>query len=305
MYAAAAQRTLLEDWQARRKRLASEPARPEQFADLQIRILDYLIHRYHHSPEAARPARFSPKSDLYVNERAIVVHHHLWQGKVGGVKSRREAEARMSDILQRMAAGHAEDDAETPPDWLTQEEPSLVGQWAAQRDRAVVRRWRAIASALRRGRNPHGAIESALQATPFLPIEAIRYLHQRVADPGLKDRWALRLLVQCENRSAPHYGFLAWRERLEAGVRDKITYSLEVFFCRPDVHQSVAERIRGALANNHALVRLVAMEILGRVGTLHDIGLLSDLLSLPPQKDEHPDERAALTRAMQRIAEAE
>ena len=59
------------------------------------------------------------------------------------------------------------------------------------------------------------------------------------------------------------------------------------------------------MANSDAAVRLEAIDILGRIGTLDDIGLLSDLLSLPPLKDEHPDERAALARAMQRLSQAD
>ena len=39
------------------------------------------------------------------------------------------------------------------------------------------------------------------------------------------------------------------------------------------------------------------------LGNLGDVGLLSDLLVLPPLEDEHPDERAALVQAMQSIAQ--
>jgi hypothetical protein len=52
-------------------------------------------------------------------------------------------------------------------------------------------------------------------------------------------------------------------------------------------------------------VRLAAIVGIGRVGTLDDLGLLSDLLALPPQPDEHPREREALVQAMQQISHAE
>jgi hypothetical protein len=41
---------------------------------------------------------------------------------------------------------------------------------------------------------------------------------------------------------------------------------------------------------------------LGEVGTLDDVGLLSDLLALAPSGDEHPLERAAMVHSMQRLA---
>ena len=66
---------------------------------------------------------------------------------------------------------------------------------------------------------------------------------------------------------------------------------------------AVAEAVRDSLADSDAQVRLAALGILARIGRLEDIGLLSDLLALPLAADEHPDERAALVRTMQRIAE--
>lgn len=163
MYAETAERTLLEDWQVRRERLAGQPAKVEQFAELQVRILDYLVRRYRDAPQAARPARFSPKADLYVNQRAIVVHDHVWQGKVGGIKSRREAEARVSAILRRMTSADAQEHTETPPDPLMREEPSLVVECLAAENRAIARRWRGIASAVRRGRNVHAGVEATME----------------------------------------------------------------------------------------------------------------------------------------------
>ena len=80
--------TLYEDWQKRRQRLASAPAsHPLAYRDIQLHVLDYLIDRYRESPEAARPSRFLSPGATWFNHRAIVVHHHLGSGKVGGVKT--------------------------------------------------------------------------------------------------------------------------------------------------------------------------------------------------------------------------
>jgi len=307
MHAESTERTLLEDWQARRERLASGPTPPGQLGELHTQILDYLIGRYADSPEAARPARFSPKSDVYVNDRAIVVHDHLWQGKVSGVKSREEAEARMSAALKQMISFDEDHAAETfseallDADYPSSEEP-VNRSW-----------WNTIVWAIRLRRKAHLAIETALKRSPFLPIEAVKYLYERLADPSLKDMRALYLLARCKNRNAPDYCFLALRKRLETGGRDNITDALEQLSCRPGIHkerrrrirEQVAQKYRAELANSDAAVRLEAIDILGRIGTLDDIGLLSDLLSLPPLEDEHPEERAALARAMERISQAD
>ncbi len=56
------------------------------------------------------------------------------------------------------------------------------------------------------------------------------------------------------------------------------------------------------LCNADPAVRIHAALELGESGNLDDIGLLSDLLSLPIGPDEHPRERAALLYAMQRLS---
>jgi len=61
------------------------------------------------------------------------------------------------------------------------------------------------------------------------------------------------------------------------------------------------EAIRGRLCDANADVRLVAIVELGGCGNLDDIGLISDLLALPPQRDEDPFERHVLLTAMKKI----
>jgi hypothetical protein len=64
----------------------------------------------------------------------------------------------------------------------------------------------------------------------------------------------------------------------------------------------LCDRSRASLGSGGRRKRLRAINILGRWGNLDDFGLLGDLAALPPQDDEHPHERAALSHAMQRIA---
>ena len=300
MHAEPVKRTLLEDWQARRERLAENPVPAGQLGELHIRILDYLIGRYADSPEAVRPARFSLRSGVYVNDRAIVVHHHLWQGRVSGVKSRQEAESRVSAIVKRMAPG-GEDEAEaegpetmSPPDWLPFEE-----------DLCVPEAWAWVRNCIRWGWYPHALIRRALRRSSIPPRWVVIHLCDRLVDPSREDHRAADLLASCRGQGMPNYVVYRWCERLRAGQRDKGTRRLRDFLCRLEVRQRVIERIRLELANDSSAIRLEAVDILGRIGTLDDIGLLSDLLSLPPLEDEHPEERTALARAMQRIPQVD
>jgi hypothetical protein len=62
------------------------------------------------------------------------------------------------------------------------------------------------------------------------------------------------------------------------------------------------EEARIKLCDRDPVVRIQAAVELGEIGGLDDIGLLSDLLSLPTSPDEHPREREALVHAMRRLS---
>ena len=296
MHAETKVRTLLEDWQARRARLADAALPPSPRATSHARSLDYLIRRYQDSPEAAQPARFSPKTPLRVDDRAIVVHDHVWEGKVGGVKTRKQAEERVSGILHRMAA----DDTGVPgrPDaglpWFVSEEETY--------DPLV---WHAALRRVQRSRNALPAIEKALNEDSATPSAVARYLYECITGDDENRLIAAELFTRCRGQHVLSYGVLAWRACVQLGKPDRAADTLCKFFCSPDVREDAAQRIRLELANDHSLVRLAALFLIGRIGTLDDVGLLSDLLSLPPADDEHPDERAVLLQSMQCIAEAD
>ena len=286
-------RTLLEDWRLRRDRLAGDPGPIPQYAAIQIQLLDFLLERYRDAPEAAAPARFVPKSDLFVNERAIVVHHHLGAGVLGGVKSRHEAESRVSGILKRMST--AESPTETA---LDREEP-----WLEDSLYVATRTWCAALDAIAAAKDAHAWIERALASQPMAPEQALRYLYRCLRDVEVIDVDALNLLAECQNPGAVNYAVLAWRRRIEAGCGADLHDDFAQFFTRPAVRKPSAERLRAELAADDPRVRLAAVELLGRIGELADVGLFSDLLALPPLADEDPYERPAMIRAMQTIAE--
>jgi hypothetical protein len=67
-------------------------------------------------------------------------------------------------------------------------------------------------------------------------------------------------------------------------------------------NQREMDRVRLRLCHADPLLRVLAAVELSERGTLHDIGLFCDLLALPPDDDEHPYERAALTHALARLS---
>jgi hypothetical protein len=283
MIAEATVRTLLEDWQARRDYLAGAHLPPDQHVEVQLRVLDYLLGRYRDSPEAAQTVCTPAPGELVVNERAIVVHHHLWQGKVGGAKTEREAGDRVRGILRRMhgeedaPAGTARCDFRDPSPAYSERMPIPLNDWA---------------------------IQGALRQDPRLPGRHLQFLLEEITDPDETNVVAVRLLAKAGNRRAPGLLVLAWRQRLRGGLYDEVVQELRRWLCHPDLQEQTADPIREALADDCALVRIDAARLLAKMGSLKDIGLLCDLLNLPPQKDEDPREREYLAVAIQVLSQA-
>ena len=80
------ERTLYDDWKARRDRLAAVVDK-SGYDRVQIQLLEYLLGRYEGSPEAQQKRRLPSLPGVMVNERAIIVHHHV-QGRGSDVKNR-------------------------------------------------------------------------------------------------------------------------------------------------------------------------------------------------------------------------
>lgn len=275
-------RTLLEDWRARREHLAGAAVPFEPYVEVQLRVLDYLIHRYRDSPEAAQTVCSPGPGELAVNERAIIVHHHLWQGKVGGAKTESEAGNRVHAILRRM---RGECSPTSNPRYEFRE-PSVAEDCAP----IALNDW---------------AIQGALRVNPRLPSRHLWFLLEEIADPDDINVLAVRLLANARNRSAPGMLVLAWRKRLSAGLDDEVVQELRIWICHPSLRVQMADPIREALADDCALVRIGASRLLARIGSLKDIGLLCDLLNLPPQNDEDPRERQVLAESIRVLSRAE
>ena len=180
--------TLYEDWQLRRDRLLLTSTCNDVYRRIQLRILGYLLRRYHNSPEARRTVAFPRLAELSTNDRALVVHQRLARRGGPTVSSSAEACLRIKSALERMYST----------------EPS----------------------------------------------------ESRLASPS----------------GAP-----------------------------PSRNQEIGQ-LYLRLCHREGRQRVLAAVELGERGTLEDIGLLCDLLALPPDGEEHPRERAALSHALARLA---
>jgi hypothetical protein len=131
----------------------------------------------------------------------------------------------------------------------------------------------------------------------------------------------IELLETCRNDSAARALVDAWRRRVETTTQRKergsasdydpfaarefakILARLELGIVR---HQErAASRLRPLLADQNAEVRVAAYRLLGCVGSLRDVALLSDLLTLAPSASDHPRERVVIAESMHRIARRE
>jgi hypothetical protein len=263
-----------------------------------LQVLDFLIRRYADSPEAARPARSDSTAAFHSNDRLIVVHQHLGRGKIAGVKTQAEAERRIGDVLGRMCRGPEKEADEIA-------ERSDFGAWIdklAERPEPPPILWRDISRRVSLGLPSASGllrtIAASLKQSPYLPRVALAFLCRELSqrDAELK---AAELLLRCRSESVPDYIARAWRERVNAGWNDNVTAKLQGYLLdEADALDAVRER----LADTSATVRLAATRLLGQAGTLDDVALLSDLVSLPRAADEAPGERQTLLAAMWSIA---
>ncbi|MEK6249891.1 MAG: hypothetical protein N2C12_17025 [Planctomycetales bacterium] len=290
-------KTLLEDWQQRRNWLATASKGDRTFDTPQVKILNYLIRRYRDTPQASHPARFQLQGDMVWNERRIVVHQHLGRGTVAGVKNETEADARIGSILQRMAlSGRSDDASSDPPDAIEDEIFPTSSVYPVGAKLA----WKSIIQLLDRNMDADDQIQTALFWCPFLPAAILHHLCERLHHCSDNEAAAMILLCQCHNRRVIENAAWAWRGRVAAGKRiDETTALLEDMFCHKKHRDESAEQMRKILADDQLEVRLAAASLLEELGDLDDIGLLSDLLSLPTENEE----RYALLHVMRGISE--
>lgn len=317
---------LYDDWLRRKKRLASYsgPLR-RAFMESERQVLDFLLQHYRGQAYSQRPPRFPMPGELFIDRRAAVVFHHLGKSEIVGVKTEQEASKRASLILRRMASMDLQNAAknfadagqvrveESRPAKTDAPKPPSAAQldlWARFEEELSIRGPKAHSNLMFK------KLEEALELGPTLPEKGVYYLSCQISNPDAVD-----LLARCDNKTAVDYALGIWRRRVQArrtpSVRKppakdiktpepprKLGPSRLVQFFRSEARrEQVAEKFRREiLTADDPRVRVNAIRLLGRTGTLDDVSLLSDVLSLPRSKNEDPRERVAIVQAMRRLA---
>jgi hypothetical protein len=317
---------LYDDWSRRRKRLSSYsgPIR-RKFVEGERQVLDFLLEYFKGLALSKRPPRFPMPGEVFADRRAAIIFHHLGKSEFVGVKTEQEATKRASLILRRMAsmdlqksaknfsdAGAVQSDDVHIPRSEVSKPPSAaqLDIWARIEEELAIRGPKVHSNLLFK------KLDEALELGPTLPEKGVYYLSCQIANPD-----AVRLLSRCDNKTAVDYALGIWRRRVEArrtpSVRKPQAKDIKTpepprklgpsrlvqFFRAEERREQVAEKFRREiLTADDPRVRVNAIRVLGRTGTLDDISLLSDVLSLPRSKNEDPRERFAILQAMRRLA---
>jgi hypothetical protein len=333
--------SLYESWELRRQLLESN-ANPIDVAIAQIqkRILDFLLRRYATDTAAKVPASFPARTELRLDRRAIVVHDHMGRGIVSGVKNEVEASDRAARILKRISNLDPQASAQSPgrgiydpllaaaleSEMPPEPNPALHGDARGgiaapvpgganlpaptpsstsitYRQRLA---WGRIHSGIKAGEPAVvvlDRIRGALSLGRAVPERAITYMFEHCSNPLMKETLAADLLARCINSSVPAYALLAWRDRLVAlSGPDEVANRLRSICLQEPMRPTALKNLRPSLADSHAIVRIEAAKLLADLGNLHDVGLLLDLAALPPQSDEDPSERGVLLNSAEQLA---
>jgi hypothetical protein len=314
--------TLYESWQLRRERLNAPPPAGADYVASQIHVLDYLLKRYDGDTAAQVPAAFPARGEVMVNRRTVVVHDHIGRGLVAGIKTEQEASGRAASILKRIASVDPQSSVKAPGHGIFAQESedkdppakSTHGGVAApdiDEDQITFsqrRAWAKINTAIKYGAptlEVYSLIKASFSMSPILPERAVAYLFERVDNTTTVNVLPAELLAHCTNKSALDYALLAWRNRLASMGPEPVGDRLKHACTEEGRQKRGLELLRNYLADVNAAVRMEAARMLGSLGSLDDIGLLLDLISLPALSDEHPDERQVLIDAAARLSGVE
>jgi hypothetical protein len=295
------QRSLYDDWQLRRERLLHDLHLDDQYRQMQIQLLNFLINRYCDAPEARSPARFPLPAEFTFNERAVLVHHYLWPGQVGSTKSIFDVRRKVSGIVERMQNPPSPFETDEPEDddGESKVTPATTAADAMRRNSKLEPIFRAFEDfkafladvfSGRRGQAVRLRVRN----------KKLRRSFAKLSNPKNHDSLLVSQVMSQDHPNLTQYALRAWRERVKAGGSDEIAERLRLMFYR--ANDADLDSVRAMLADVNPAVRMQAVSVLGEYGTLDDVALLSDLLALPPQPDESPRERATLRMAVKQIA---
>ena len=307
--------TLYEDWLARRGRLDKPMPLAPAGIEMQRRILDYLLKRYLGSPEAARPAHFPLRTNLLVDRRWIIVNNYLGQSAVTGIRTMDESTQRTSGILKRMASLKLQDSVKVPANGAElgtpviapmdapaeiKEKPPLVPQvfiTSGQR-RALIE----LDDALQGGSKwrIYQKIEGALDTGCALSAPAVDFLCAKLDKKALDVAIAYEFLLLCDGAIAGERVLKAWIDAWAASKK-LLADRLAPLVASQKFKTPNAEKMRELLGESSA-IRVEAIRLLGKTGSIDDVSLLLDLYALPAASDDFPGERDALLQSAGALA---
>jgi len=283
----------MEDWTERRNELLLLPS-PSVSESMQIKVLDYLVERYRNTPVAIAPARFTPRTRFYLNRRMMVVHEHLRLDRGQPTCSRSAAEQRIHTVMQKFTEKTIVPEPEIQSAPLPHEP---LPQVALKNGLLRLSEW--ASECFRSAR------KLSNQRDHWLTSRRTKFkkLVSRLSNTKTQDFAALVGLESYENEDLRHVFAKLWRIRVLADkFQDRVLAKLEAKMCREPQVEHTAETMREFLGDDSIKLRLAALKVLARVGSVDDITLLADLLRLPPA-ELSAEEPTALLATMQAIAQ--
>jgi len=324
-------RTLLDDWRLRLERLTSQSVPTwQEYRDVQVRVLNYLIKRYANAPEGAQAARYPLSSEMVMDRRAILVHEHFAVGRVSAIKCEAEARERASGFLRRVKAI----DPQASIDVAKVQDPVFRGMfhdidreklgtgvwwWAIIVTIITIVTFAGTAGILRLDRAgvPLEILLNLCWAFILGPGTVLRKrtLMKEFGLPYVDWRRDVAALIATLFLSIFTQVMLLkiGAHELALGIPVCVMAGLMRIFAQMDAHLRIlaalkrqkletVDDLRLDLAHSDSFRRVRAARLLAERGSLDDISLLSDLLTLPPQEDESPAERADMAQALEQLA---
>ncbi|HYF49962.1 MAG TPA: hypothetical protein VEJ63_11180 [Planctomycetota bacterium] len=271
---------LLDDWQSRLERAAASdtPSGAEQ-----SRVLQFLIRRYGNTEIARQPAIFPVRREVYLNTRAILVHHAVHGDNPNS-----------GLIVGRISGRNPQDSVGAPshgavlPGAFDIKGSDRVGAYPfVPYPFEHVIRW---ARGISRTDWMLARVEASLKEKTLLREDVVKFLAKH-----LHSQKAAELMAKCENASVVPWAVDAWRQQPGGAALDQI-------FNAPHHRAAALQMFREELANPNPEIRLRAIEKVEQMGNLHDVGLLLDLINLPAQPGDLPQERERLMQAVKALS---
>ncbi len=322
-------RSLLQDWLFRQQFLHGARRNPSDgLFRGQLMALSRLVEDHVFAPWAQQRARFPFKQYAYLNNRVIIVHHHLCNPEIASVMDTDDALRRIRPIVRRMALARAQCRGEALA-WhfglfsrAFHALPAGPTTLARRLHRASPADYRAVASLMRMADSMLAASVGGIESFFGRIGSDARAWHERLMERldtfswwyssllgvnTVQSRlWALKLLLKLRDPYEDVFEVFweRWQDCATTDADEATLACLEEFFAETPLQHFAAERVRAQLASGNSLIRLRAIRLLAQLENPQDVGLLLDLLALPPALGMGEDEREAILRSVLELSGA-